>query len=414
MGACELCRNAALATGLAFALLISGAGVASATPPAPLNQLTHVQAQLETLQSSGDEKANAAIRSAAMELGSASRPSLWIDPNDAVPPEDGVRVYTASSLAISELTRIRTDMTVSQEALTAARAEILEAQLDLAENAQKQVGGPVTTGSPLTKWKTAYRELGRQITKAITSVPQATVEQASSNYLAHIEEDELFATPQPISGSPLTFEGKPELFYYGAEGCPFCAIERWSQMVALSLFGKFSTVGVTVSSTYDIDPATRTMTYPKSKYSSSYVAFVPVEGFTNQPGGSLKCHEETFPFWTTLQVPTAAQQEILNQYDSFEGCLAALPFMDIGNRWAMLGSSGNPEKLAGMSWQQIAGALFDPNSVVGQSLDGGAEVIVAEICELDGRQPARVCNSPVVTHYEEEIHRNFGRPPPPK
>ena len=413
MRACKVLRNSAIATGFVVALLMSIAGAALAAPPAPLNELTHVQSQLESLEGTGDEKANAAIRSAAMELGSATRPSLWIDPNDAVPPEDGIRVYSASSLAMSELLRIRTDKTISQEALTTARNEILEAQLDLAENAQKQVGGPTATGSPLKKWKAAYLELGRQITKAATSVPQATVEQASSNYLAHIEEDELFATPQPISGTPLTLEGKPELFYYGAEGCPFCGIERWSQMVALALFGKFSSVGVTVSSTYDIDPATRTLSYYKSKYSSPYVAFVPVEGFTNQPGGSLKCGEETFPFWTTLQTPTAAQQEIINQYDSVEGCLAGLPFMDVANKWSMLGSSGNPEKLSGMSWQQIAGALFDPNSVAGQSLDGGAEIIVAEICEVDGGQPARVCNSGVVKLYQEEIHRNFGREPPP-
>jgi hypothetical protein len=33
---------------------------------------------------------------------------------------------------------------------------------------------------------------------------------------------------------PLTRAGKPELFFAGAEGCPFCAVQRWGMIAALS------------------------------------------------------------------------------------------------------------------------------------------------------------------------------------
>jgi hypothetical protein len=399
-----------VAAGVAIALGPLAAR-AAAEAPAPLTQLEHVRAALPALAGGADEKAKIAIGSAVIELGSATRESLWIDASDAVPPLDGTKVFEASALAAGELKRIGGDKTVSHEALSGAETEILEAQVDLAEHALTQVQGSGSTpGSALKKWKAAYSQLAKQISKAATSVPQSTVEQAASTYLSS-SEDELFAFPQPISGPPLLVGGKPEVFYYGAEGCPFCGIERWSQIVALASFGKFSSVGVTVSSTYDVDPATRTFGFYKSKYSSSYVAFVPVEGFTNQPGGTLTCGEESFPFWTTLQAPTAAEQELISNYDSEEGCLSGLPFMDVANKWSTIGSTANPEVIAGMSWQQIAGALSNPSSPVGQDIDGGAEIINAQICEADGQQPARVCNSSVVKQYEEQIRS--GPPPPP-
>jgi hypothetical protein len=73
----------------------------------------------------------------------------------------------------------------------------------------------------------------------------------------------------------------------------------------------------------------------------------------------------------------------------------------VANTWSTLGSYPNPEVIASMSWQQIAGALSNPNSVAGQSLDGGAELITAQVCEVDGAKPARVCDSGVVQAYEQ-------------
>src|SRR6185437_10353713 len=41
--------------------------------------------------------------------------------------------------------------------------------------------------------------------------------------------------------------GKPEFLYMGAEYCPYCAAERWAEVVALSRFGTFSHLNETTS-----------------------------------------------------------------------------------------------------------------------------------------------------------------------
>src|SRR6266852_5220447 len=45
--------------------------------------------------------------------------------------------------------------------------------------------------------------------------------------------------------------GKPEIFYFGAEFCPYCAAQRWSLVIALSHFGTFSKLPETYSSNLD-------------------------------------------------------------------------------------------------------------------------------------------------------------------
>jgi Domain of unknown function (DUF929) len=383
---------------LAVGLLMSLTSEASAATP-PLTELKQARANLTALEGTGDIRAKAAVGAAVAYLGVATAESLWVDTSDAVPPPDGDVVFTDTIAAVSELKRIHNDHTISSEALASASGEILEAQVDLADIALEQVQGSSTApGSPLKKWETAFSVLGHQVTRAATSVPQSTVEQAASRFLS--EEGELFAVPQPIAGEPLTEEGKPELLYYGAEGCPFCGIDRWSMAVALSQFGKFSTLGITVSATYDIDPSTHTLSFYKTHFSSKYLAFVPIEGFTNQPG-EFTCGTETFPFWTTLQVPTAAQEKTILQYDGYEGCFEGIPFLDVANSWSTIGSYPNPAVVGGLSWQQIAGTLADPSSKAGQAIDGGAEMITAQICDVDGGQPARVCDSGVVQTYRE-------------
>jgi Domain of unknown function (DUF929) len=382
----------------------SASALAIATPP--LTELREARSNLSGLVAAGDTKAKAALQAATADLSEATAASLWVDSSDAVPPPEGKAVFAKATAALKQLNRILNDRTVPEGALLEATAEIGEAEDDLAVVAAEEVPGfHAPPGTPAKKWRAAFHELGKQITGSVTSVPQATVEAAALNYGAQLEEKsiELWTAPQMISGSPLTDEGKPELFYYGAEGCPFCAIARWSMVAALAQFGNFSTLGPMVSSTTDLDPATHTLTFYRSKYKSSYVAFVPDEAFTNQPA----C--ETC-FWTELQAPTPAQQELINSYDidEYEGeIFHGFPFLDVANKWATLSSTANPELLAGMSWQQIATVMRDAGSPVGQAIDGGAEIITAQICEADGEQPVRICESAIVQAYRNALETGF-------
>ena len=52
------------------------------------------------------------------------------------------------------------------------------------------------------------------------------------------QEANLLLTATDASGKTV-----PEILYMGAEYCPYCAAQRWSTIIALSRFGKFSGLG---------------------------------------------------------------------------------------------------------------------------------------------------------------------------
>jgi len=198
--------------------------------------------------------------------------------------------------------------------------------------------------------------------------------------------------PSTISGTTLMENGKPEMYYMGAEYCPYCAAERWAMIVALSRFGTFtglSTVHSAVANgagTAEPDPNTPTWTFVHSTYSSPYLAFTPDEIQTNIPDPSTGTY-------TTLQAPTAAQQALVNKYDGSGG---AIPFIDFGNHYMISGVSYNPGVLAGLSWSTIATDLSNPNSAVAKAVDGTANYITAAICKgLTNNQPASACTATV-------------------
>ena len=108
------------------------------------------------------------------------------------------------------------------------------------------------------------------VTKQVTSVPASVLNQAGRGNVSPL---------LPVQGSPapLTANGKPEVLYMGAEYCPFCATERWAMTVALSRFGTFSGLTFIHSSGSDTPASIPTLTYYKSKYTSKYLTFTPVE-----------------------------------------------------------------------------------------------------------------------------------------
>ena len=189
----------------------------------------------------------------------------------------------------------------------------------------------------------------------------------------------------PLSTPPLTQNGKPDVFYYGAEYCPYCAGQRWPLTVALSRFGTFSGLGITTSSSTDTAPDTPTITYHGSTYTSNYLAFSPVETQTRTG--------------ETLDVATAAQQDLVNTYDTapYTTQAGAIPFLMIGNRYLQIGSSIDPATLAGMTQLQVAATLSDPTAATTQEIGGAANMFTAALCQLTNGQPVDVCTAPGVT-----------------
>jgi hypothetical protein len=190
---------------------------------------------------------------------------------------------------------------------------------------------------------------------------------------------------------PLEQDGKPEILYVGAEYCPYCAAQRWPLIVALSRFGTFSDLGATESAAGDIYPSTQTFTFHGSTYASAYVTFTPVETNTNQLSPSGTGYEP-------LEQLTPDQQNLVARFDQppYTSQAGAIPFLMIGNRFVAVGASYEPGILRGMTREQIAAALFDPTGPVARSIDGSANTLTADICELTSGQPREVCSDPLI------------------
>ena len=208
--------------------------------------------------------------------------------------------------------------------------------------------------------------------------------------------------PAKISGSLLTSGGKPEVLYVGGEFCPFCAIERWAIIVALSHFGTFSGLQYMLSSSTDLNANTPTFTFANVTYTSSYITFVAVEEYGRAGQSDVR------------QTLTAAQTSLVSQYDTCSASATqstgGIPFVDIANQYAVncgaqfelpdqsqyLTSPSQPN-IIGMNWTQIASQLNTPGSPIAQLVDGAANYLISAICNIDGGQPGSVCNQQYAT-----------------
>jgi Domain of unknown function (DUF929) len=213
-----------------------------------------------------------------------------------------------------------------------------------------------------------------QVQRQVTSVPAAAFDAIGAGTATGFNA----VTGQP----PLTAGGKPELLYMGGQFCPFCAAERWALAAAVSRFGTLSGLSLIHSSPADTDPSTPTLSFEHARYTSTYLAFVPVEWFGQAADPST-------PFGHAyLQRPTAQQQALFARYGG-----GSIPFVDVGNRYVLPQVQYDPAALAGLSWTQVAAAMHDPASPVARAIDGAANVITAAICGLTGGQPGGVCQS---------------------
>jgi len=216
------------------------------------------------------------------------------------------------------------------------------------------------------------------VISTITSLPASELEQAGSGSANNLIKK--------ISGTPLTGpDGKPDVFYLGAEYCPYCAAERWPMIIALSRFGNFSGLQTTTSSSTDIYPNTPTFTFRSATFTSQYIDFESVETTDRNQ--------------STLQAPTSAQQALVSKYDTSN----SIPFVDFGNRYAFAGAMYVPDILAGLTWQQVADALQQTGSPQAKAILGSANLITAAICQLTGQQPAAVCSGPSIQAIETKL-----------
>ncbi len=216
------------------------------------------------------------------------------------------------------------------------------------------------------------------VISTITSLPAAELEQIGSGSANNLIKK--------VSGTALTgLDGKPEVFYLGAEYCPYCAAERWPMIIALSRFGTFSGLQTSTSSSSDIYPNTPTFTFRSATFTSQYIFFQAVETTDRDQ--------------KPLQAPTADQQALVTRYDT----AGSIPFIDFGNQYAFAGAMYLPDILGGMTWQQVADSLHQPGSAQAKAILGSANLITAAVCQLTGQQPASACSGPSIQAIEIKL-----------
>ena len=176
----------------------------------------------------------------------------------------------------------------------------------------------------------------------VVAVDDSTISTVGSGSSANL--------PTAISAPPLTKDGKPLVLYVGAEYCPFCAAQRWAVVQALSRFGTFTGLTLTHSDPKDAYPNTPTFTFHGATYTSSVVAFEGVETQTvdHQPLDTLTSDQGALftKYNAPPYVPASAQ--------------GAIPFIYFGGSYLLSGASYSPQTLQGMTADEVADALADP------------------------------------------------------
>ena len=395
--------------------MLAGAGAASAATPQRSLALAR-SAMLAIAKHTQSHSVKSSANDAATRLAIAAFSQLWSSPSEVVAPSLGTLVFAESARALTDIQRLSRSSLgglsgpvalILSADRAAARGAIAEArggskallqtaghQLTAGDHARS--GGHTVTAVAhyTTAWKDAFKALTQRVTKAVTSVTSSAIDAAATNALGSKQIG--LAGPAILSNQPpLTLNGKPEVLYIGSEACPYCGMQRWGLIVALSRFGKFSNLHLMQSLTTE-RPEVRTFTFFGSRYSSPYVSFVPIEAFSNIPSGNG---------FARLQPLSAAEGDLFATYDQ-EG---TFPFIDVANAYTSWYSTVLPEKLAGMDWTQILGSLSHPNSAAAQAVAGEAEVLTAELCSVTGGRPQSVCASSLVAQYLQGLPSMDGK-----
>ncbi len=175
-----------------------------------------------------------------------------------------------------------------------------------------------------------------------------------------------------------TKNGKPVITYVGAEFCPFCAMERWSMVIALNRFGHFSGLKPDVSTANDNPPSIPTMTFRDAKYTSKYLVFNTYE--TKDREGN------------PLQEPPKSVTTTMQKDDPNGG----IPYINFGGKLFSNGASYDGTSMSNKSSSWVMSKLQNPDSDIAKGVIGSANTISATICDLTGGEPTKVCQAPGV------------------
>jgi hypothetical protein len=237
----------------------------------------------------------------------------------------------------------------------------------------------VRIGDPGPRGSTTPR--GENSNVQLLSYFQAAVN-VSDSTLAAVGLPATVAIPTKIAPSLSTVGTNGVISYVGAEYCPYCAIQRWALLVALSKFGTFTHLDKQVfSSSSDVYPHLASWSFVDTRYKSPYFTFEPTETSSSTPNGRGR--------FEPLEKMSPAQRSAFDKYDP----QGVLPFVDVGNNYIALGASTSPSVLEGLSLSTIGSDLNDPTSPVARAIDGTANYLIAALCTMESKAAPPVCST---------------------
>jgi hypothetical protein len=270
--------------------------------------------------------------------------------------------------SVNELQRRGHRRHVKRRALTAISLAVVVA----AAFSVMQIGRtPPSSKVPSTQLAAYYQ--------AAVNIPSATLESVGLPSTVTI--------PNKVTPSLSTVATNGVVSYIGAEYCPYCALQRWALLVALSKFGTFHHLDNEVfSSSSDVYPRLASWSFLGATFTSKYFKFEPTEltsltPSTSGPGG-----------YRQLERMTSAQRIAFNKFNS----QGALPFVDIGNHYVTVGASSSPSVLEGLTLGEIGIDLRNPGSPVAQAVDGSANYLIAALCTMTQTKTPAVCSTSVI------------------
>ncbi|EQD28847.1 secreted protein containing DUF929 [mine drainage metagenome] len=200
------------------------------------------------------------------------------------------------------------------------------------------------------------------------------------------------------SNTPLVgLNGRLMVLYVGADYCPFCAVTRWSLILALMRFGNFTELHYMTSSAVDYAPNTPTFTFYNSAYSSHIINFTAFEIAKNIFNSTIDNYE---PLQT---VPSRYNNIMVYYSEKYTGSPNySIPIIDYGNYSVEIGAMADPKLLSNDNWSTIMSDIKNPNTAISQGIVGAADVITAQICH-EINNSASVCAQPYVKNYASEI-----------
>jgi hypothetical protein len=216
----------------------------------------------------------------------------------------------------------------------------------------------------------------------------------SNSTLAAVGLPSNVAIPTRVTPSLSTVSTNGVVSYVGAEYCPYCALQRWALLVALSKFGTFTHLdNVVLSSSSDVYPHLASWSFLEATYTSKYFTFDPVELTSSTPS------KHGVGGYQRLQRMSGPQRVAFHKYNP----QGSIPFVDIGNHYATLGASSSPSVLSGLSLGEIGSDLNRPDSPVARAIDGSANYLIAALCTMSVKTPPALCSTSVIRSASQSL-----------